>query len=767
MDQNQKSFFSWIKFASIVEFRLGRIRDFLGLGASVLVLALAGCGGGGGSGKDASLPAAPALPAVSAGALNITVTSVSIGSPPVVNFRVTDLAGAGVPGLAPADLRFNIAKLIPGSNGGPSSWQNYINRVRDGAVQGSQERSATGFAFGTLANHGDGSYTYTFATDITDPAANPCPAPCTDAGGNALDISYQPGATHRVTIQQGNSAFAKASGVYDFVPTAGAVASQREIVATATCNTCHGELTAHGTRVDTRLCVTCHNPGSWVAGTSNTTVDFKVMIHRIHYNNNGARLPSVIAGTPYLIGTRDFSNVTFPQDVRSCAKCHDGAITAQGDNWKNQPSAEACGACHDDVYFGVSPDPAKPYQTVAHPGGVVNDNGACALCHAAGRYTDNKDIVLAHNYPARYQAAVAKFKYNILSVAATTAGSKPVVTFSVTDPTNGDAPYDIKVDPHFTETASGTSRLAVSIGWNANGKLDFANEGSGADYAQPVSIDALATSVAGAAGTYTVTSPVAIPATQTGTLRVTIDGHPAGDFTTPGSFTDRLKVKSVYKDAAISGAVAARRTVVDVAKCDVCHGTLSLHGNNRTDEPGVCVVCHNPDATDRAQRIAAAAAGEESIDFKRMIHAIHAGQADKGGFRTTGVTIYGFGGRVNDFSGVVFPGKLNDCSVCHAGSSYQLTGIWHEPTANGILGSTVSTGASPTDPADNLRITPTAAVCSSCHDSAATKTHIEDPFGGGNFSATQAVIDTGPQEHCNFCHGPEGPWEVKDVHGVK
>ncbi|MBE0619596.1 MAG: OmcA/MtrC family decaheme c-type cytochrome [Burkholderiales bacterium] len=750
----------------------------------MLVLALAGCGGGSSGGSagagtggatDGLAAGAAALAASSA--LNVNITSVTINSPPVVNFTVTNQAGAGMSGLVAADLRFNIAKLSPGSNGAPSAWQNYINRARSGAVQGSQERSATGYAFGSLSNHGDGSYTYTFATDITNPAANSCPAPCTDANGKALDISYQPGLTHRVTIQQGNNAYPKAAGVYDFVPGGGAVASKRDIVATAKCNACHNELEAHGTRVDTKLCVTCHNPGSWVAGTPNTTVDFKVMIHKIH---DGAALPSVLAGTPYVVNGTDFSNAAFPQDVRNCSKCHDGTpgasnATAQGDNWKTQPNMDACGACHDDVYFGASSDPAKPYQTKPHSGGVMTDSSACVVCHAAGKFPDNKDIALAHNFPERFKAASAKFKYSVLSVTPTTAGAKPVVTFSVTDPTNADAPYDIKTDPHFTQTADGSSRLAVSIGWNENGKLDLGNEGSGASFGQPVSIDALANSVAVGDGTYTVTSTVAIPTAQTGTLRVTIDGHPAGDVTTAGTFTDRLKVKSAFKDAAITGTVVARRTVVDVAKCNVCHDVLSLHGNNRTDEPGVCVVCHNPDATDASRRPGAPGALtggadgklEESIDFKTMIHAIHAGQADKGGFRTTGITVYGFGGSVNDFSAVVFPGKLNDCSACHAGTSYQLTGTWSAPTANGILGTTIGTGASATDPADNLRISPTAAVCSSCHDSASVKLHMQDTFPAGKFSVTQAAIAAAVPEACAFCHGAGKVLDVKTVHGVK
>ena len=738
--------------------------------AGLLAFALVGCGGGGGSG-----PAAPPTPVNAATALNITITGVTINSPPVVNFTVTDQAGVPTPILAAADLRFNIAKLMPGSDGAPTIWQNYINRAVGGAVQGSQERSAAGFAFGTLVNNGNGSYIYSFATDIRNSAANPCPAPCTDANGKPLDISYQPGLTHRVTIQQANSAYPNASGIYDFVP-AGGVGTKRDIVATDKCNECHNQLTAHGTRVDTKLCVTCHNPGSWVAGTPNITVDFKVMIHKIH---NGSSLPSVVAGTPYIVNGTNFSKVAFPQDVRNCTKCHDGtpgAVNAasQGDNWKMQPNMDACGSCHDDVYFGAKSDPAKPYQKIAHPGGVTTDSSTCALCHAAGRFTDNKDIVVAHNFPARLKAAAAKFKYNIISVTSTAAGGRPVITFSVTDPTNADKPYDIKSAPAFTAGANST--LTVKLGWSTS---DFSNTGSGQSFGQPVSINLLnnpAVVAGAAAGTYTVTSTVAIPATQTGTMRVMMDGHPAGDVTTAGSFTDRLAVKSVFKDFAITGSAVARRLVVDIAKCNVCHDVLSLHGNNRTDEPGVCAVCHNPNATDASQRPTNAGGAltggvdgklEESIDFKTMIHAIHAGQADKGGFRTKGITVYGFGGSVNDFSDVVFPGKLNDCSNCHAGTSYQLTGIWDSPTANGILGNTTSTAASPSDPADNLRITPISSVCYSCHDNAVAKLHMQDSFNAGLFSVTQAQINASPPEACSFCHGAGRVLDVKVVHGVK
>ncbi|MFL6663560.1 MAG: multiheme c-type cytochrome, partial [Rhizobacter sp.] len=256
----------------------GRLRW---IAAASLALSLVACGGGSGNSGDtapATLPpnidTGPTALAA-AGALSIRVDSASIDHRPVVEFTVTNAAGAGMTGLVAADLRFNVAKLAPGSNGEPSGWQNYINQAQGGVVQGSQERAASGYAFGTLTGLGSGRYRYAFATDITDPAANPCPAACSDAAGKPLDIRYDAGLTHRVTIEQANPAYPRAAGTLDFVPAGGPPATQREIVATATCNGCHAELTAHATRVDTRLCVSCHNAGSSVAGAPNTPLDFK------------------------------------------------------------------------------------------------------------------------------------------------------------------------------------------------------------------------------------------------------------------------------------------------------------------------------------------------------------------------------------------------------------------------------------------------------------------------------------------------------------
>jgi OmcA/MtrC family decaheme c-type cytochrome len=561
-------------------------------------------------------------------------------------------------------------------------------------------------------------------------------------------------------------------------------------------------------RIETKLCVTCHNPGSWVAGTNNTPVDFKVMVHKIH---QGAELPSVIAGTPYKIGSADFSTVVFPYsavalgDTRACAKCHDGTVTDQGDNWKTQPSKAACGSCHDDVYFDSALANVPAYKTVSHfvLSGTDNvDDSMCTGCHVTSDPLNPvvADIEVKHNLPNLLKAEAAKYQFNVVSVENTTAGGAIdlQVVFSVTNPVTG-AFYNIKTDPAFACVASVGLPASVStlVGWN---NTDENNSGSGSNPAQPYTASVLdsysapncsnnANVVDLGDGTFRVTLVgKKIPAGVTGSGRASVYGRVSMTGT-----TERVRVKAAYKDFGITDVTpVARRTVVDVAKCEKCHDQVSLHGESRTNEPGLCVVCHNPNATDVNRRpktggIPVAANNldlkkEESIDFKRMIHAIHAAAktdytgATAKGFRDKGLVVYGFGGTPIDFSKVRFPGILNDCTTCHLTGTYELTGNWEVPTTSGVLGSTIDTAPAATDAAtlatglatnaDDLNITPTAAVCSACHDGVVAKSHMQ--LMGALFSATQATINAGATlEACAICHGPGRSADVKVIHRVK
>ncbi len=171
---------------------------------------------------------------------------------------------------------------------------------------------------------------------------------------------------------------------------------------------------------------------------------------------------------------------------------------------------------------------------------------------------------------------------------------------------------------------------------------------------------------------------------------------------------------------------------------------------------------------------------EEAIDFKRLIHAIHGAE-----MRDNGLVVYGFGGSVNDFSEVGFPGFVQDCETCHLAGTYELEGTWETPTLNGILASTTDSAPNATvggiatgpgsladglaDQDDDLNISPTAAVCSACHDSALAQAHMLVP-GGAVFDATQQYITdmvAGNFETCAVCHGPGRDADVEEVHAER
>jgi OmcA/MtrC family decaheme c-type cytochrome len=765
---------------------------------SALLLALTGCSGDDGQQGPAGAAGTPGT-ASTATTLNFSIDSVTVASPPVVNFTVTNENGVGFTGLTDTDLRFNIAKLIPGTNGDPSNWQDYV-LTGGSSMHASQERlhspARASDVWGELVDHNDGTYTYTFATDITNVS---CPAPCTTADGTPLDLSYQPNLTHRLVIQQGNSSLPLANAVYDFVPAGGAVTTTREIVKTDNCNECHDKITAHGSRFETKFCVTCHNPGSWVNST--TTVDFRVMIHKIH---RGEGLPS----GSYAIGSHDFSDVVFPQDIRNCTKCHDGsdADTPQGNNWQI-PNMAACGSCHDDIDFSKDGSGTPPVDPTGHKGGIVTDNSECVTCHAEGRVAGS--VAKSHTVPGKAERAL--FKYNILEICGTAPGSNPVcppnnnvtLKFSVTDPSGATTHqygnfYNIRstgTDPEFNSGAGSATRLYALIAWNTK---DYTNEGGAGS--KPSSADSIDLRTSGSVvdntdGTFTLTAASPIPSTATGTGAIAIEGHPAASDGT-GTYNVRVAVNSEIEYFAITDSTPQpRRQIVDVpTKCDRCHDQLSVHGNNRNDNGQLCVMCHNPSNTDVSMRpkdgvtglpdAAATVDGktEESIDFKRMIHGIHSGSAGAHGFRENGIVVYGYGPQAHDFSDVRFPGVLSKCETCHLPDTYTLAdrsaddgGNWELPAMNGIRGSTVNSyptaavngsdfAAKLADQTEDYKYSPIASVCSACHDGELSMAHMTQNGAILGGAGSEQTAQEGNIEGCPVCHGPGKIADVKLVH---
>ena len=326
------------------------------------------------------------------------------------------------------------------------------------------------------ADNGDGTWTYAFAFPIPTTYA----APLNDTGsfGAAdgelqgqplLDGTYTVGMQVRkdYAFEEGDETDVDvATG--DFLLGSAPAIERREVVTNANCNACHEQLRAHGDNYrDVGLCLLCHTAGAEdrnvataAGGTPGATIDFRVMIHKIH---NGGHLPSVLgvatmdngsrdyAATPkplqyvgYNDEVADFSNVSFPvwpslsiamprdkgysalpngwkttddtirKGAVACAKCHgdpDGAgplpTPAQGDLAFTHPSRQACGSCHDDV------DWTKVYAANDQTMPSNLSNATCTSCHA--ETGDSIAVRTAHTHPLLDPAINPGLNFTVLS----------------------------------------------------------------------------------------------------------------------------------------------------------------------------------------------------------------------------------------------------------------------------------------------------------------------------------------------------------------
>jgi OmcA/MtrC family decaheme c-type cytochrome len=736
-------------------------------------LLLAGCDGKDGAAgppgdTGAEGPPGPStgggVPVTSAEKINVGITSVVVpdgGGAPTVQFTLRNDLNQGLVGLPAANIRFVIAQLTPGTQGGSSEWQSYITRD-DGGVTDAQAttEAATANADGYVDNS-DGTYEYTFANALTAYPAGP-----------VFDASK----THRVGIEIRTSSggflpenIPADNAPVDFVPTGGDPGFTRLIVDSDTCNACHDNLERHGeARFDVEYCVQCHNPAS-IDGDTGNTVDMKRLIHNIH----AGRPDYQIVGFGDIL--HEWSDVRWSQDLRNCQTCHDDddPNTPQASNWRLVPNRAACGTCHYDDGDALNGKHDFAIEDGVHPLGLAfTDDSQCLLCHGPEGTVKNSEgrlVQVEAIHEILEKTAGEAFAYKILNVSGTGPGETPIVRFAVTDPTNGNARYNIHTDPPFTTCAFGASRLSVNIAWSTT---DYTNAGSGSTPGLPITMNPLnacgGSSVANPNGSFTIKAATPIPLTAVGSASASIEGHPAVDVNNDGS-AERIAVTNAIAYAVITDADSVpRRPAVDIKKCDDCHNQLALHGNNRTDKPEVCVTCHNPNMTDINQRMAVEmpedpptdclnvlGPDDVPIDFKYMIHAMHASRAIDEPFE-----VCGFRNSVHIYD-YVYPGRLNNCEGCHLPDAY------YPVDGTKVLGTTFDVN-DPSTPTDDRVVSPNASVCSACHSDPLDIEHMEQ--NGGDFNATKAADSTlisAQIETCDVCHGPGRTADVKVVHGVE
>ncbi len=683
------------------------ILGLLALGLAVLLAACAGPAGESGLAGEAG-PQGPQGEAGPAGApgeaavlppdpgLQVKITGVEFPADgkPVVSLTITDNAGTSLKPEVLEGARFFIAQVVVDEATGATKYQNLLVHEVKGqpyVVDGETKQPALTTANQPFADRdgpwapADIGYTYTFTNTLTsevDPALT-----------TAIGVSAWKDA--RATV---------ANDVYTFVPAGGEPTVTREVVTTAACQTCHNPLMAHGgTRRDTRLCVLCHTDQNTDAASGNS-VEFKVMIHRIH---SGSQLPSVAAGTMYNIGTSDFSKGTWPQDTRNCTTCHSGG--AQSDHYKTAPNTAACTSCHDNVNLATGEN---------HPGGKVTDDAKCASCHVPDGEEFDASVTGAHVIPAN-STQITGVTLEIVGVEGAAPDGSPTVTFKVTD-NSGKAIAPVDMD-----------RLSVTM---AGPTTDYTNRVTEAIYraADPLPPPPNVEAVGDGSFRYTFTAKIPKDAVGTyafgleGRVRQTIQGVEA-----PVNVAGFNPVTYVALDG---GKPVERRQVVDREKCNACHQNLALHGGNRQNTQ-YCVLCHNPMGVDGAGR-PPEAMPPASINFRVLIHKIHRGVE-----ANNPAIIYGGGATPDNFGDVVFPGDLAACQTCHLAGTYDLplpSGV--QPTTITQAGKIVSTTL------------PIRSVCTACHDSVPVAGHVE-------LMTTASGVET-----CEVCHGVGSEFDVTSVH---
>jgi OmcA/MtrC family decaheme c-type cytochrome len=462
--------------------------------------------------------------------------------------------------------------------------------------------------------------------------------------------------------------------------------------------------------------------------------NFPNMIHKIHagellyyqgYNQFGTK----------------YNEVTYPQDLRNCTKCHaQSAAAPQGDNWTSAPSRLACGACHDSIIWASGAN---------HVGGAQTSDQNCAACHGASQMQVIHTPVVTPNPGNAWAVAGGNNNTNASNVAGYTgilpagahvvtwdfksvslnASRQPVFVFRfLEDGLRKDFKtfVDKATTPEFWDNYVGgpsvylafsvpQDGIATPADWNATVSTYVKNiwRGDGKDQYGNTLAATQAGTLAGpdANGYYTLTmTGVVIPATATNltggigytyglsSTQPLTQTNVAGYAYVPlqvvlntttnkyeqvlGTGQGGVSVPAPNATKLMSGSVA-RRAIVSNQKCNDCHATLGIftekvyHAGQRNDAP-TCVFCHNVNRVNNGW----------GVNTKDAVHALHAA-----------------GKRANKFSWeaaagdkyweITYPAILNNCEACHAPGSYDFSNSTNAAALPNLLWTTVATGTVP------------------------------------------------------------------------
>lgn len=347
---------------------------------------------------DISVPGAHLVPARSTQLEGVNFEFLGIenhqaGQTPTIEFRISNDAGEAVTDFSP----FNrIALTVAGPT---SDYASFTTPVIAG-----------GGASGMLAGpDAEGAFRYTL----------PAPLPASASGTWAMGAEARRLVNLVTTPEVSPKSVQEVAvnPVVTFTVDSSMAEMRRMVVEDQLCETCHGEFSIdfsiHGSlRNRQEYCVLCHNPNASdfarrrndpaavAAASEVATIDYKVLIHKIHRGEHLEQQPYIVYGfgpAPANFTAFDFGHVLFPGDTADCRTCHapntyllppfpGTALPTQVAHIDPEtrnlivdghvgPISAVCTSCHD------SDAAAAHVDTQTAPDG----SEACSVCHAEGR----------------------------------------------------------------------------------------------------------------------------------------------------------------------------------------------------------------------------------------------------------------------------------------------------------------------------------------------------------------------------------------------
>lgn len=514
---------------------------------------------------------------------------------------------------------------------------------------------------------------------------------------------------------------------------------EQQVVEAASCATCHsgpvsrkiylhhidpGRSPVGNWALDmqpTRSCKACHNNEGYAAVKTEAGEYINDhILRRVHGVHLGGGLRSAFNTNQTNGDFMNYRHVNFPADVRNCTTCH------KNDRWKDSPSRLGCGTCHDNTWFG--PVQELPLGMTMHSGGTRILDSSCARCHPPeleGYFEDYWPVANEHKVPAPgFPVSVEMAMTTPANGVFYRAGETPRVVIKVKDAATGLVinPTEIREPLVTTNIQSGewrrgylyvsgprantkpvlTSTAAVGggIGMYASNDLRVRVDPLKEDARVSRSEDAVSYQLSDVAGL--------VP----GTYTVFVEFQPSTGLGGTAFLNFQVGTEQIEKEPA--------------GNCKDCHGETRMHATTLAVEfkPDVCKSCH-----DNLHQVTGKTGwnnfnnGFGAAPLSRRVHGVHFGN-----YLEKPAEVH----RTYDFSHVIFPQDVRNCTKCHADSA-------------------------------SWRQNPTRLACLSCHDSEATEVHASvmtldptmlDPWSGDEV------------ETCIVCHGEGSRFGAAEVHSL-